>query len=256
MSDFERLASAFNRQSPLTVYCAVRSPSSDFEAMVYPEGLIQFYGNPFEESLAESEDGSLEQVLLFSDKGNISEVLDDWRWLAIKAGSEVIRLGLTADQRFLHSETVEWVLACIRNIGGFKTGFIDKDKFDIGKGLVTTLPNAWDMRSFVCLQLEERSVPRDIAAGIESIANPCNPKGFQNPKRANTNVRMIEFLQKKPEASDFTARKWAQALDVSPSTIHATETWTALQRVREQARNERVEQQSNKMNENPNGKKT
>jgi hypothetical protein len=255
MSDFDSLAPEFNHQSSLTIYCAVRRPSSDFDAMVYPAGLIQFYGNPFEESLAESADGSLEQVLLFSDSGRNLKVLDDWRCEAKRAGAEVIRQGLTANQGFLHSGTVEWVLACTRILGDLKTDFIDQDKFDASKGLVTTLRNAWVESEKVFRKLAERSVPRVGAAGYESIANPCNPKGFQKPKRANTNVRMIEFLKKKPEAGDFTARQWAQALNVSPSTIHATETWIALQRVREQARNERMEQQSNKMNENPNGKK-
>jgi hypothetical protein len=180
MSAFERLATTFNRQSPFTVYLATRSPSSD-EAMVYPAGLIHCYGNPFEESLAESEDGSLEQVLLFSDCGSNPEVLDGWRSVARQAGSELIRLGLTVNQGFLHGETVEWMLACTRILRGLKTDFIDQDKFDIGKGLITTLQNAWEMSSFVCLGLAERE---------SSVVDACTNQGSGDKQRKQDGGRL------------------------------------------------------------------
>ena len=258
MLDFDSLAASFNRQYPLTIYCAVRRPSNDLESMVYPAWLIKEYGEPFDESRSESVEGSIEQVLLFSDcvdHDAWQAILDPWRCEAEKAGAEVIRRGLASNQGFLHSETVEWVLACIQHVPRSKTDFIDQDEFDIGKGLVTTLRNAWVTSDEVCRQLAKGEVPTRDAAGGEAIGNPCNPTNSRKTKRLPTNNRMIEYLQKKPEATNYSARQWAAALDVSTSTIHATKTWKSLNCLKELAGKERLERQSNKIDENPNGKK-
>ena len=256
MLDFGSLAASFNRQSPLTIYCAVRRPSNDLEAMVYPAWLIQAYGDPFEESLSESDDGCIEQVLLFSDCGSNREVLDDWRGFSNQAGLELIRVGLPNNPRLGHSPTIEWLLGCLRILEGLKTDFLDQDRFDQSKGLVTTLGNAWGMSSLVCLKLAKGEVPKVEAAGHDDIGNPCEPKDSKEPKRLNTNVRMIDYMQKHKEAYSFTVRQWMYVLDIkSTSTIHATETWKSLKSVKQQAGRERLERQSNKIDENPNGKK-
>lgn len=194
MLDFDILAAAFDRQSSLTIYCAVRRPSNDLEATVYPAWLIKDYGEPFEESLAESEDGSLEQVLLFSDCRNPDarqEVLNPWRYEAEKAGAEVIRRGLTANQAFLHSRTVEWILTCIQHVPWSKTDFIDQDEFDIGEGLVTTLRNAWVTSHQVCRQLANGNVPKREAAGHEPQVSVQDGDGLGPREPLTPNDRCI-----------------------------------------------------------------
>lgn len=153
MLEFDSLALAFNRQSPLTIYCAVRSPNNDFEATAYPEWLIEHYGQPFEESIFKCDDGGIQQVLLFSDCGSDRESLQVWRANAKTAGLEVIRLGLTADRKFKHSPTVEWVLACKGITPGLKTDFLDQDNFNEDLGIITWIENAWVVSDAVRRQL-------------------------------------------------------------------------------------------------------
>jgi hypothetical protein len=198
MLDFDSLAAAFDRKSSLTIYCAVRQLSSDLEATVYPAWLIKDYGEPFEESRSESADGSIDQVLLFSDCRNPDArqgVLNPWRYEADKAGAEVMRRGWTANQGFFHSETVEWVLTCMQHVPRSKTDFIDQYKFDIGKGLVTTLSNAWVTSHQVCRQLAKRDVPKGEAAGHEPQVSVQDGDGvFKDSHLVIWGGRRFEFL--------------------------------------------------------------
>lgn len=90
----------------------------------------------------------------------------------------------------------------------------------------------------------------------ELVENPCKPNDSKKAKRPNANLRMLEYLQKNQKAKGFTVRQWMCALNIkSPSTIHATKTWEALQKTRCQGKYERLERQANKMNESPNSKK-
>jgi hypothetical protein len=257
--EFDTLAPEFNQQSPLTVYCAVRSPSSDFDAMVYPAGLIQFYGNPFEESLAESADGSLEQVLLFSDCGSNPKVLDDWRREAKRAGAEVIRQGLTANQGFLHSETVEWVLACTRICGDLKTDFIDQDKFDASKGLVTTLQNAWVESGKVFRKLAEREssavdAPKDhvsvdrqgeqhkessvpelaLKALLDGGMAGVVSQAIKVPAKQRHSQAMMTMLEEDSKYYAWTLEDWQLNLKAARKTVLETAAWTHIQQWREE----------------------
>jgi hypothetical protein len=162
---FDSLADAFNRQSSLAIHCAVRNPCNVFDAMVYPERLIRYYGNPFEESLAESKDGEIQQVSLFSDCSNDHQSLEDWRGFATEAGLKLIEIGSTSSTTLLHSPAAEWTLACLRALGGLKTDFVDQEQFDQRKGFVTNLVNAWGMSSLVCLELAKGGVPRAKPGG-------------------------------------------------------------------------------------------
>lgn len=255
MLEFDSLAAAFNRQTPLTIYCAVRNPSSDFEAATYPEWLIEHYGRPFEESIVVCDDGIVEQqAFLFSDCQTTEAretVLNPWRGFAAKAGQRLIDRGLSIDRAPHHTQEIEWVLKCIKFLPRPNPACVDQEKFDQSKGLVWTLDNAWGWSSFVCLELAKSNTQKNT-----SVETPSEPVGTKTLKRPNANIRMLEYMQKHPEAKDFTVRQWMDAIGVnSPSTIHSTKAWGNLQSVKGQSFHERLERQSNKMNKNPNSKK-
>jgi hypothetical protein len=257
MLDFDSLAAAFDRQSSLTIYCAVRQLSSDLAATVYPAWLIKDYGEPFEESRSESADGSIDQVLLFSDCRNPDarqEVLNPWRYEAEKAGAEVIRRGLTASQGFLHSRTVEWILTCIQHVPWSKTDFIDQDEFDIAEGLVTTLRNAWVTSDEVCRQLAKGDAPKGEATGhepqvsvqdgdgipllaLKALVDGGGPglisQAMKVPAKARYSTTMMKMLDGDPKYFDWSLEDWVSYLKASKRTIAGTDAWRRIMRYRE-----------------------
>lgn len=62
---------------------------------------------------------------------------------------------------------------------------------------------------------------------------------MQRP-RATINARMLETLQKNPDARGWTVRKWTEYLKCSRAGVHDTETWRQLSALRELERVERA----------------
>ena len=66
------------------------------------------------------------------------------------------------------------------------------------------------------------------------------------PKKATINARMIDALFKRPEAKDWTITQWQQHLDGKPgrATIHGTNTWRELEKMRTDTKMARLERDS------------
>jgi hypothetical protein len=64
--------------------------------------------------------------------------------------------------------------------------------------------------------------------------------------RVSANTKMIEYAQKHPEAAEYSAEKWRQAIGArSKSTIAGTAFWKNLMKLKEISRAELLERQSN-----------
>jgi hypothetical protein len=73
----------------------------------------------------------------------------------------------------------------------------------------------------------------------ETAADPANAR----PKRGkNIDARMLKILAEDKDAFSWTARRWAERLGCSPSTVAETTTWkTHLHKIRAAAKVERAE---------------
>jgi hypothetical protein len=70
--------------------------------------------------------------------------------------------------------------------------------------------------------------------------------------KLTVNEKMIVLIQKNPDARDYSANQWANALDVAKSTIHETKTWKSLMDVRRSEGASRQSRQSNASFDKPN----
>ncbi len=70
--------------------------------------------------------------------------------------------------------------------------------------------------------------------------------------KLTVNEKMIVLIQKNPEAQNYSASQWANALDVAKSTIHGTKTWKNLMDVRRSEGASRQSRQSNASSDKPN----
>lgn len=98
--------------------------------------------------------------------------------------------------------------------------------------------------------MTDQSLQVDVGDKEKNENNRNTPK--ENAQRLTTNARMIELIQKNPDAQDYSASQWANALDVAKSTIHDTKTWKDLMRVRRSEGADRQYRQSNASSDKPN----
>jgi len=98
----------------------------------------------------------------------------------------------------------------------------------------------------------KQNIAREIEVGglvrlnAERLSSPVrltvasfNASAQKSAEQLTTNSLMIDLLQRKPEAKDFTVRQWAEAIIRSVGSIHGTKTWKALQSLKQQARIDR-----------------
>jgi hypothetical protein len=76
-------------------------------------------------------------------------------------------------------------------------------------------------------------------------------------KPATTNQRMLEMIQKNPEARNWTITQWLKELGTkSRATVHGTETWKELQKAREEAKRARQGEEWDRVRRRHNGPNT
>jgi hypothetical protein len=93
----------------------------------------------------------------------------------------------------------------------------------------------------------------DIAVAVELLVAWCNEKAVDLPREAaphstvdpkvTINDRMQLTLFHNPEAAGWSVRQWADHLRCSPSTVHGTRQWKALQAAHAMVKVARLEQQ-------------
>lgn len=89
-------------------------------------------------------------------------------------------------------------------------------------------------------------IEREMAAQkpIQQADDGEDGKRVREP-RLSVNARMLEYFRKNPQAVDYSVTKWEEVLGCSRSTIHATQTWKLLMRLRKANGLEMLERQSN-----------
>jgi hypothetical protein len=78
-------------------------------------------------------------------------------------------------------------------------------------------------------------------AAPQTAAEPVS-----RPVKTTVNARMIETLQKRPEANGWSAQQWAVHLGCAKSTVAGTSTWDALKVTKASAKIERLKARQRK----------
>lgn len=88
---------------------------------------------------------------------------------------------------------------------------------------------------------EAKAMARAAGASTDAELTGDDATGESNPRpKASVNARMLETIQKNPEAMGWTTTQWAKHLHCAKSTVADTKTWKDLAMGRDRARAERA----------------